>query len=424
MHDFLYKDGELFCEDVRIRDIAQAVGTPVYVYSYKTLVSHYVRFEQAVGDMDHLICFAYKANSNRAIIRVLTRCGAGADCVSEGELRAALESGVPCSRIVYNGNGKTCDELRYAVANDILMINADSQEELSILNDIAGLLKKRARVALRVNPDIDPRTHPHIATGLRDSKFGFSPAQAEAAYKNLAQYRNLYTGGIHMHIGSQILELGPFIEALEKLADVAQRLRKSGINFEYCNVGGGLGIPYREEDTPTLKAYGKAVVPLVRHIAPRIICEPGRVLVGNAGILVSKVLYVKETESRKFVVLDAGMGDFFRPALYQAYHDIKPVAEPQKGAQEITADVVGPVCESGDTFGTGRVMPLMRRGDYAAIFGAGAYGYSMSSNYNLRRRAAEVLVCGKQFHLIREREQYEHMRMNEIVPPFLEDSRE
>ena len=431
MHDFKYIKGELFCEEVQVESIAPEVGTPFYLYSHQTLVKHYRNFEKALSGLEHLTCYAYKANSNLALCKILAGEGSGADVVSGGELRKALQAGVPPRKIVFNGNGKTAEEMELALRSHILMFNVDSKPELLLLNQVAERTGNKARIALRVNPDIDPQTHPHVAVGLKESKFGFEFSQAIEGYKLAKTLKNIEISGIHMHIGSQITKVEPFVEALRKIANLAAELGSLGIKIEYVNVGGGLGITYSDEGPPTLTDYARSLIPIIKEIGAKGIFEPGRVLVGNAGVLATKVLYVKETQNKKFVIVDAGMGDLFRPAFYAAYHEIKPLKQsivhsPQSlkkpsttGYQSSTvvADIVGPICESGDFFAKDREIPEVESGEFLAIFGAGAYGFSMSSNYNSRPRPAEVLVRGDRFHVVRERETYEDLVRGEKDSP-------
>ncbi len=416
MHDFNYIDGQLYCEKVKVKDISRQVRTPFYLYSYQTLVNHYRNFEKVLSGSEHLICYAYKANSNLALCKILAEEGSGADVVSGGELRKALQVGVPPWKIVFNGNGKTAEEMELALQSHILMFNVDSKPELLLLNQMAERTGNKARIALRVNPDIDPQTHPHIATGLKESKFGFEFSQVIEGYKLAQTLRNIEISGIHMHIGSQITKVEPFVEALRKIANLAAELGSLGIKIEYVNVGGGLGITYSDEKPPTLTDYAQSLIPIIKEIGAKGIFEPGRVLVGNAGILATKVLYVKETQNKKFVIVDAGMGDLFRPAFYAAYHEIKPLQQSIEKpsttgyrSSTIVADIVGPICESGDFLAKDREIPQVKREDLLAVFSAGAYGFSMSSNYNSRLRPAEVLVKGDRFQVVRERETYEDL---------------
>ena len=408
MHNFQYIDGQLYGERVKVEDIARKVGTPFYLYSYQTLVNHYRNFEKTLFGLEHLVCYAYKANSNLALCEILAVEGCGADIVSSGELIKALQVGVPPGKIVFNGNGKTAKEMEMALHFNIFMFNVDSTPELLLLNEIAGKIGKKARIALRVNPNIDPKTHPHITTGLRENKFGFEFSQALEGYKLAQSLENIEVIGIHMHIGSQIISLEPFREALKKIINLARALESLKIKIKYVNVGGGLGISYSDEKPPTLADYTQSLLPLIKEIGAKGIFEPGRTLVGNAGILVTEVLYVKETEEKRFVVVDAGMGDLFRPAFYAAYHEIKPL-ELKAESQKLKVDIVGPICESGDFLAKDMEIPEVKSRDLLAIFSAGAYGFSMSSNYNSRLRPAEVLVRGDTFKVVRKRETYEDL---------------
>ncbi len=405
MNGFKYIGGELYSEDVKVAEIAEEVGTPFYLYSFDALLNNYYDFESAFSGLDSLVCYAYKANSNLALCKVLAEVGCGADVVSEGELRKALQVGVPPGKIVFNGNGKMARELSFALKHCILMFNVDSDEEIMLLNSTAGEMRKKARISLRVNPDINPKTHPHIATGLKESKFGFEISSAIESYRLANELENLEVTGIHIHIGSQITSLEPFMDALEKIAPLLTKLKDVGIGLKYLNVGGGLGITYSNEPPLLLSDYRQAIASLVKATGLKIIFEPGRRLVGNAGILITQVLYLKETPHKKFVVVDAGMNDLIRPAFYDAYHEIKPVKD-EVTTDKIVADVVGPLCECGDFLAKDREIPRVRRKDFLAIFSAGAYGFSMSSNYNSRCRGAEVLVRGDKFQVVRERETY------------------
>jgi len=425
MRHFSYRNGQLFCEGVSVEKVANEVGTPFYLYSHRTLLENYRSFETALGKIRHLVCYAFKANSNSTVCKILVNAGSGAEVASLGELRQALELGVPGRRIILNGNGKTIEEMELAIKSDILMINVDSFEELALLNRVAVRLGKKARIALRINPDIEPYTHPYVATAVKKSKFGFELERAVEGYRVAKRLGNLEVCGIHMHIGSQVTRIEPFVRALKRLVTVSDKLKEIGINLDYVNVGGGLGISYWNERPPTPSSYARALIPLIKKISSRGIFEPGRAIVGNAGILVTKVLYIKEMFSKKFVVVDAGMSDFIRPALYNAYHEIKPVKveEAAKGRWKLerptffppatrkvmVADVVGPICESGDFFAKDRPLPKVTAGDFLAILCAGAYGFSMSSNYNFRCRAAEVLVSKERYDIIRERETYQEL---------------
>lgn len=425
MRHFSYWNGHLYCEGVSVEKIAREVGTPFYLYSHRILLENYRSFHSALGKIRHLICYAFKANSNTTLCKILADAGSGADVASLGELKRALELGLPGRKIILNGNGKTIEEMELAIKADILMINVDSFEELVLLNRVAVRLGKKARIALRINPDIEPHTHPYIATGVRRGKFGFELARAIEGYRLAKRLGNLEICGIHMHIGSQVTTIEPFIRGLKKLITVSDNLKKIGINLEYVNVGGGLGITYWNERPPTPANYARALIPLIKKITSRGIFEPGRAIVGNAGILVTKILYIKEMFSKKFVVVDAGMSDFIRPTLYNAYHEIKPVQleEVAKGRLQLerpslwpagtrkvmVTDIVGPICESGDFFAKDRNLPKVSTGDLLAVFCAGAYGFTMSSNYNSRRRPAEVLVRKERYSIVRERETFQDL---------------
>ncbi len=419
MNKFNYINNKLYCEDISVDEIAGEVGTPFYLYSYNTLLNHYRAFDKAFSQVEHIVCYAYKANSNLSLCRIIANDGCGADVVSLGELRRALDAGVPPGKIVFNGNGKTAGELEAALETGILMFIVDSEPELELLDKIAGKLGKKAPVALRINPAIDPGTHHHLATGLKESKFGFAFDRTLDGYRLAVSLENIEVKGMHMHIGSQILGIKPFVDALEKLVSLLPSLKKLGIGIEYIDVGGGIGITYRDEAPPTLAEYARAVSPLLKKTGCKVIFEPGRVIMGNAGIMVTRVTHVKNTSEKKFVVVDAGMNDLIRPSFYDAYHEIMPVSRKNE-KKKVKVDVVGPICESGDYFAGDRMVADVKEGDLLAIFSAGAYGFAMSSNYNMRPRIAEILVKGKSFYTIRKREVYEDMGSNEAVPGWLE----
>jgi diaminopimelate decarboxylase len=419
MHDFKYKNGELYCEGVPVRTVAQRVGTPFYLYSSNTLSNHFRAFDSAFAGVEHVICFALKSNSNSAVLRLLGREGAGADIVSGGELFRALRAGIDPHKIVYAGVGKRRDEIEYALKVGILMFNVESGEELLALDQAAREMHAVARVALRVNPDIDPRTHAYISTGLKENKFGIPIDQALEFYQTAKSLPNLEVVGVHQHIGSQITEVQPFVDALEKLTGFVNELKSAGIRIQYINIGGGLGIPYKDETPPLPKDLAQAIRPLLKNCECTIVMEPGRAIVGNAGILVTSALYHKDSGEKRFLIVDAGMNDLIRPSLYEAYHDIRPVIEPAKAAEAVF-DVVGPICESGDFLAKDRTMPEIQQGDLLAVMSAGAYGFSMSSNYNSRPRAAEVLVRGNDYYVVRERETYADLVNNEKMPQWLE----
>ena len=417
MHFFEYKDHQLYCEGIPIQRIMEKVGTPLYVYSYQTLVRHFTVFDQAFKGIPHLICYSAKANSNLALLRLFVNLGGGVDVVSGGELYRALKGGADPQKIVYSGVGKREDEIEYALETGILMFNVESPQELQVINDVAGRIGKKASVAVRVNPDIDPRTHPYISTGLKESKFGIDILRAPMAYRLASRLPNLKVVGIDCHIGSQLIEVGPIIEALRRLKQLVENLRKKGIEVQYLDLGGGLGITYEDEEPPDPVEYASPILEEIRGFGCTLILEPGRVIVGNAGILVSKVLYTKENEDKKFVIVDAGMNDLVRPSFYGSYHQILPVEE--EAREEIIADVVGPICESSDFFAKGRKIPDLHAGELIAVMSAGAYGFSMSGNYNARPRIAEVLVRDDQMFVIRRREDYEDLIRGEEIPDFL-----
>jgi diaminopimelate decarboxylase len=413
MNYFSYKQNQLFAEDVALKDIANRVGTPFYVYSTRTLRRHFQVFDQAFDGTDHLICYAMKALSNLSILKLFASMGSGFDIVSVGELMRCLKVGADARKIVFSGVGKTDEEIDAALDAGILMINVESRPELHRIAEVARRRGVRAPVSLRVNPDLDPGTHPHISTGHRDSKFGVPLAEVHEYYAEARGLKDLDLVGLSTHIGSQITETAPFSEAGEKVAVIVKRLRGDGISLKYLDLGGGLGIPYQEE--PPLPAeYAAALTAPLREIGLKIIVEPGRVLVGNAGVLVTRVLYVKETDVKRFIVVDGAMNDLIRPVLYEAYHSILPVEDRGK-SQVVTADVVGPVCESGDFFARERAMPEPHQGDLLAVMSAGAYGFVMASNYNSRPRAAEVLIDGSEVHVIRERETFDDLLRGEKI---------
>ncbi len=407
MHYFAYRDNQLFAEDVAIEDIVERVGTPVYVYSAATLRRHFRVFDEAFAGTDHLICYAMKALSNLSILKLFGSMGSGFDIVSVGELMRCLRAGADPKKVVFSGVGKTDEEIGAALDAGILMFNVESRPELSRIAEVARARKVKAPVSLRVNPDLDPGTHPHISTGHRNSKFGIPLSQVFEYYAEARALPELELVGLSTHIGSQITETGPFIEAGEKVARIVTRLKADGIGLKYLDIGGGLGIPYQEQPPSPLE-YTAAILKPLRPLGVKIIAEPGRVLVGNAGILVTRVLYIKETDVKRFIVIDGAMNDLIRPVLYEAYHDIWPVHKVE-GGRIVTADVVGPVCESGDFFAQERDMPEPQRGDLLAVMSAGAYGFVMASNYNSRARSPEILVEGAKIHVIRERDNFEDL---------------
>jgi diaminopimelate decarboxylase len=417
MHFFEYKNHQLQCEGIPIREIAEKVGTPFYLYSYHTLVRHFTVFDDAFKGIPHIICYSAKANSNLALLRLFINLGGGVDVVSGGELYRALKGGAAPHKIVFSGVGKREDEIEYAMKTGILMFNVESSQELQVINEVAGRIGKKAPIAIRVNPDIDPKTHPYISTGLKQNKFGIDVLRAPMAYRLASQLPNLKIVGIDCHIGSQLVEVEPIIEALRKLKELVENLRKKGMEIQYLDLGGGLGITYEDEEPPHPIEYASTILEEIRGFGCTLILEPGRVIVGNAGILVSKVLYTKENEEKRFVIVDAGMNDLVRPSYYGSYHQILPVKEETR--EEIVADVVGPICESSDFLAKGRKIPNLLSGELIAIMSAGAYGFSMSTNYNSRPRIAEVLVRDDQMFVIRQREGYEDLIRGEKIPDFL-----
>jgi diaminopimelate decarboxylase len=405
MHHFAYRDGVLHAEDVDLIALADAVGTPFYCYATATLERHYRVFAQAFADVDALICYAMKANSNQAVIATLARLGAGADVVSEGELLRARGAGVPAQKIMFSGVGKTARELALAVEQGILCVNVESEAELELLAEIAAQKGRAADISIRVNPDIDPKTHAKIATGKAENKFGIPISRARDVYTRAAKLDGVRVVGVDMHIGSQITELDPFSDAFALLADFVRVLRADGHVIRHVDLGGGLGIPYREdnEPPPDPNAYAAVVKSATRDLDCQLIFEPGRLIVGNAGILITRVLYLKSGEAKTFVIIDAGMNDLVRPTLYDAHHDIRPVREATVGASQIVADVVGPVCESGDFIALDRSMVAPTAGDLLAIMSAGAYGAVEAGTYNTRALVPEVLVRKGEWAVVRPR---------------------
>ena len=413
MNYFAYKDNRLFAEEVAVADLAARFGTPFYVYSTRTLRRHYRVMDEAFAGTDHLICYAMKALSNLSVLKLFAAMGSGFDIVSVGELMRCLKAGAEPGKIVFSGVGKTDEELKAAIEAGILMINVESAPELHRVAIVAARMRRRAPVSLRVNPDLDPGTHPHISTGHRDSKFGIPLAQVHEYYAEARALPDLDLVGLSTHIGLQITDTSPFTEAANKVATIVKALRESGVALRYLDLGGGLGIPYQEEPPPPSE-YAAALLGPLRGLGLKLIIEPGRVLVGNAGALVTRVLYVKETDVKRFIVVDGAMNDLIRPVLYEAYHQILPVQR-RAGGPVVTADVVGPVCESGDFFAREREMPEPRDGDLLAVMSAGAYGFVMASNYNSRPRAPEIMVDGAEAHVVRERESFEDLVRGEKI---------
>ena len=421
MDHFFYKNGVLHAEDVAIPDIVASVGAPFYVYSTATLTRHFQLFDDALAGMDHLVCYAMKAASNQAILQTLAKLGAGMDVVSGGEYARARAAGVPGERIVFSGVGKTRDEMRLALTGGIRQFNVESEPEMAVLSAVATEFGVKAPITIRVNPDVDAKTHAKIATGKSENKFGIPISRAREVYAQAAALPGIDVIGIDVHIGSQLTQLEPFELAYQKVAELTELLRADGHNIRRLDLGGGLGIPYtRSNEAPPLPIdYGAMVKRVLGHLNCEIEIEPGRLIAGNAGILVSQVIYVKEGEDRKFLILDAAMNDLIRPAMYDAHHDIDPVIEPQAGAERAKYDVVGPVCESGDTFATGREMAQMNAGDLVAFRSAGAYGAVMSSEYNTRPLIPEVMVNASEFAVIRSRPSFDEIINRDTIPEWL-----
>ncbi|WP_102225577.1 diaminopimelate decarboxylase [Acidimangrovimonas sediminis] len=421
MDHFLYRDGVLHAEDVPLTEIAAEVGTPFYCYSTATLTRHFRLFDEALAGTDHLVCYAMKANSNQAVLKLMAELGAGADVVSGGEYARAVAAGFPGERIVFSGVGKTRAEMRAALEGGIRQFNLESEPEMEVLNEVALSLGKVAPVTVRVNPDVDAKTHEKIATGKSENKFGIPISRAREVYARAAALPGLEVVGIDVHIGSQLTELEPYGLAFDKVAALTAALRADGHTIRRLDLGGGLGIPYeRSNSAPPLPIeYGALVKEKLGHLGCEIEIEPGRLIAGNAGILVSEVIYVKSGEGRDFLILDAAMNDLVRPAMYGAHHDIVPVIEPEPGVEPHVYDIVGPVCESGDTFAKGRKLPPVGPGDLVAFRSAGAYGATMASEYNSRPLIPEVLVKDGQFALVRARPSFEEMIARDTIPTWM-----
>ncbi len=417
MHDFRFKNTEMYCEGVRVSRIAKDVGTPFYLYSYKTLTDHFNKIKKAFTEIDPIICFAMKANDNMAVVKSLVDQGAGLDIVSGGELQKARKVKADPKKVVFASVGKTEEEITLAIKTGILLFNVESVAELVEINRIARKMKKTVQVALRINPDVEAATHAHITTGTLKNKFGIDLQSTRNLLKTQKKYSNIKISGLHIHIGSQIIDSAPFITAIKKVVSFISALRKEGVEIKYLNVGGGLGIIYKNERPQTAADFAKAILPLVKDTDLKIIMEPGRFIAGNAGIFVTKVLYFKDNGFKKFLIVDGGMNDLIRPSLYNAYHEIMPVKK--TNARKVKVDIVGPICESGDYFGKGRLLPKMGQGDLIAVMSAGAYGYVMASNYNVRGRSPEVMVKGNQFSVIKKRETFNDLIKGETIPAFI-----
>jgi diaminopimelate decarboxylase len=413
---FSYNNGNLCAEDVSIEKLAEEVGTPFYCYSTATLERHYNVFARAFEGLDTLVCFAVKANSNIAVLKTLADQGAGADVVSGGELKRALVAGIPVDKIVFSGVGKTKEELTSALNAGVMQINVESVSELEALNEVAQSMGVQAPVSIRVNPDVDAKTHAKITTGLSENKFGIGIGEAQDVYASGREMAGIDLVGVAVHIGSQLLDLTPFKHAYTRVGDLVKTLRADGHDMRSLDLGGGLGIPYEGQETPSPEAYAKVVKEAVGDIGCRIMLEPGRVIAGNAGILVTRVVYVKEGPTRTFIIVDAAMNDLMRPSLYDAHHDIVPVVEPSPDAALIDVDIVGPICETGDTFGTKRPMPALKAGDLLAVRTAGAYGAVMSGTYNTRPLVPEILIRGDDFTVVRRRLSVDDMLAMEALP--------
>ena len=421
MHHFAYRNGVLHAEGVNLIDLARSVGTPFYCYSTATLARHYRVFSEAFAGVPSLVCYAMKANSNQAVLRTLAQLGSGADVVSGGELKRALAAGIPREKIMFSGIGKTEAELAQAIDEDILCVNVESEGELALLSKIAAGKGATALISVRVNPDVDPKTHAKIATGKAENKFGIPLGSAREVYAQAAKMPGLRVTGVDMHIGSQITELAPFGDAFLLLSDFVRTLRADGHHIEHVDLGGGLGIPYREDNEPPPhpERYAEVVKNATRGLDCTLIFEPGRLIVGNAGILLTRVLYMKRGEAKTFVIVDAAMNDLIRPTLYDAHHDIRPVREAAAGARFVTADVVGPVCESGDFLALDRDLPAPEPGDLLAVMSAGAYGAVQAGTYNTRPLVPEVLVKDDAWALVRPRLEVEDLIALDRLPPWL-----
>jgi diaminopimelate decarboxylase len=417
MNYFQYKGDELYAEDVALKEIVAKVGSPVYVYSQATLERHFRAFDDAFAGVAHTICYSVKANSTQSVLKTFINLGSGVDIVSGGELFRALKAGVDPQKVVYSGVGKKDDEIEYALTTGILMFNVESEQELTRISEIASRMGKKAGIAIRVNPDVDPGTHPYITTGLKNAKFGITIDRAMEEYSRAKSLPGIDVIGIDMHIGSQLTKVNPFVDSIEKLKIMIAKLRSQGIDLKYFDCGGGLGIQYNAEEPPLPADYGKEIVTATKDLGMELVFEPGRNLVGNAGILVAKCLYTKARDEKNFIMIDAGMNDLARPALYDSYHGVQAVCKDQDGM--IVADIVGPICESGDFLVKGREVPMFKQGDLVAFMSAGAYGFAMSSSYNSRPRVAEVMVKGDKFEVVRERETIEDLLKGERIASFL-----
>jgi len=417
MNHFTYCNNKLHCENIDIQEIAEKVGTPFYLYSHATLKRHFTVFNDAFSSTKKLVCYSAKANSNLAVLKLFQKLSSGLDIVSGGELYKGLKAGFSPDKIVYSGVGKRVDEIDYALSTGILMFNVESMEEMELINERGNHLNLVAPVSIRVNPDVDPKTHPYISTGLKKNKFGIDIKRAIEGYKIASGMKNVEIVGIDCHIGSQITQTQPFADALKSVKQLICQLKDIDIKIKYLDIGGGLGITYDDESPPEPKEYADAIKKSLKDIDVQLILEPGRVLVGNAGILVTKVLYKKDNHGKNFIVVDAGMNDLLRPAIYKAFHSILPVAKTD--TKKITADIVGPICETGDFLATDYQISDVSSGDLLAVMSAGAYGFTMSSNYCSRLKLAEVMVNNDKFAVVKTRQNYEDLLQNEAIPQFI-----
>jgi len=418
MQEFRYKGNTLYCENVPVSDIAKKVGTPFYCYSYKSLIDNFAKLKKAYKPVKPLICFSVKSNSNLAVIRSLVKKGAGLDIVSGGELYRSLKAGCEAKRIVYAGVGKTEKEIASALKAGILLFNVESEQELAMISKVATRLGKKAQVSIRINPDIDAGTHAYITTAKAENKFGINLIQAEKLLVKRELFKNVTISGIHIHIGSQIIKADPFVKAIKKTLRFMDAMKRKGVSFRYLNLGGGLGIMYKNEKVQTPLQFAKKILPLIKGKAYTILFEPGRFIAGNSGVFVTKVTYVKNALAKRFLIVDGAMNDLVRPSLYKSYHTAIPVIK-RKNRKKRTFDVVGPICESGDFLAKDRILQEYEPGEMIAFLGAGAYGFTMSSNYNSRPRVAEVLVKGNKFYCVKKRESHDDLIRGEKIPAFL-----
>ncbi len=410
---FLYLNNQLYCENIPVKDILEEVGTPAYIYSKNFFVETYKKFDYSLNKIPHKIFYAVKSNFNLSVIKTFSELGCGFDVNSEGELYRVMKLGINGSEIIFSGVGKTANEIKLALENDLLMIKAESIEEIILINNIAKTLKKIAKVAIRVNPDVDPKTHPYISTGLAENKFGIDISEATKIFLDHGRYENIEFTGVDMHIGSQITTVEPFVSAVEKMSLLFQNLKREGIHLKHLDLGGGIGVVYNHEKIFSADEFSNAILPFIQNLECDIFVEPGRYFTANGGILAGKVLYNKKNHDKNFIIVDAAMNDLLRPSIYGSYHHIQPV-ELKFNRETIIADIVGPVCESGDFLGKNRSIIKPEQGEYLAVMSSGSYGMTMASNYNARRRPPEILVDGNNFRIVRNRETFEHLLYDEI----------